>query len=118
MKYTIFTVKGVEYKLRLTGAVIVVLEKKLGGRNLLSILMDAQGGDMPTVHDILLILHSAIQKFHHGITLDQMHTLFDDYVDEDNTYMDLIPVLMEVLKVSGFFSQTALSPAATTPASL
>ncbi|MPN46084.1 hypothetical protein SDC9_193664 [bioreactor metagenome] len=32
-----------------------------------------------------------------------MYKLYDEYVEEDKTYMDLIPELMSVLEVSGFF---------------
>jgi hypothetical protein len=103
--WTTIKICGKEYKLRLTASRIVALEKSLGGKNPLDVLTVVEGGSMPPVTGVLLILHSAMQKFHHGIKWEDVLQMYDDYVDEGNTYTDLIPVLVEVFKVSGFFQQ-------------
>ncbi|WP_438312217.1 DUF6096 family protein [Sporosarcina sp. FA9] len=115
MRYTTFTVGTKDFKMRITASGIIELEKKLGGRNPLSILMAIEGGDLPSVSSVLLILHAAMQKFHHGTKFDDVLSLYDEYTEDGNSYIDLMPVLMDVFKVSGFFNGAAQG--AKTPAS-
>ena len=44
-----------------------------------------------------------IRDSNHGITIDKAYELYDKFVDDGNTMMDLVPILMDVFKVSGFF---------------
>lgn len=104
MKYTEFKVGEKEFKLRLGAGEIVNLEKKLG-KNPLDILMNVEKGELPKIGDTLTILHAAMQKFHHNMTMEKVYQLYDEYVDEGNAYTDLIPVILEVFKVSGFFKE-------------
>lgn len=101
--YTTFKVGDKEFKLKMGAAAIIDLEKKLGGRNPLSILMGIEGGEMPSISSVLLILHAAMQKFHHSTKFEDVLKLYDDYVEEGKSYTDLMPVMIEVFKVSGFF---------------
>ena len=103
MKYTSLNYGGEELKLRITAAETINLEKKLGGRNPLDILMGIENGNMPSVSSVLLILHASAQKFHHGLKFDDVVDLYDKYVEDGNAYTDLLPELIEVFKVSGFF---------------
>ncbi|GLC88703.1 DUF6096 family protein [Lysinibacillus piscis] len=103
MKYTSLNYGGEEFKLRITAAATIDLEKKLGGRNPLDILMAVESGNMPSISSVLLIFHAAIQKFHHGVKFDDIVNLYDQYVEDGNAYTDLLPVLIEVFRVSGFF---------------
>lgn len=105
MRYTEFKVGEKEFKLRLTASATENLEKKLNGKNPLSTLMTVQSEQIPSVSNLLLILHASLQKFHHGYNHDKVLELYDEYVDEGNTYMDLIPVLLDVFKSSGFFRE-------------
>lgn len=105
MRFSAFTAAGQEYKLRITASGIIELEKKLNGRNPLSILMSVDSGEIPSVSSVLLILHAAMQKFHHGTKFEDVLNMYDEYAEEGNTYIDLIPVIMDVFKVSGFFNQ-------------
>jgi len=107
MRFTTFKVGEKEYKLRAAASQIVDLEKKLGGRNPLSILMAVEGGELPSVTQVLLILHASMQKFHHGMTFEKVLDLYDDYVEEGYSYTDLIPVMVDVFKTSGFFPRMA-----------
>ncbi|RKD22455.1 hypothetical protein SAMN02745883_00691 [Caminicella sporogenes DSM 14501] len=107
MRYTEFKVGEREFKLRLGAGEIVNLEKKLG-KNPLDILMNVEKGELPKIGDTLTILHAAMQKFHHGMTMEKVYQLYDEYVDEGNTYTDLIPVILEVFKVSGFFKEAQI----------
>lgn len=103
MLFTTLQVGETEYKLRMQASRIIDLEKKLGGRNPLSILSAVESGEMPSLSSLLLILHASLQKFHHGKTFEDVLTIYDDYVDAGNTYTDLMPVMMEAFRVSGFF---------------
>lgn len=107
MKYTELNFGGEEFKLRMTAAATIALEKKLGGRNPLDILMAVEGGSMPSISSVLLILHASVQKFHHNIKFDDVVDLYDKYVEDGNSYTDLLPELIEVFKVSGFFPNKA-----------
>lgn len=107
MNYTTFQVGEQEFKLRASATAIVELEKKLGGRNPLSILMTVENGDIPSVSSLLLILHASLQKYHHGMTFEKVLALYDDYVDAGNTYTDLIPIMVDAFKSSGFFKMVA-----------
>ncbi|MFF2449369.1 DUF6096 family protein [Neobacillus sp. NPDC058068] len=107
MLYTTLQVGEQEYKLRAPAAAIIELEKKLGGKNPLSVLMTVESGEIPSVGNLLLILHATLQKYHHGMTFENVLALYDNYVDSGKTYMDLIPVMMEAFKTSGFFKGQA-----------
>lgn len=103
MLYTTFEAVGKEYKLRLTAAASQNLEKKLGGKNPMDVVTSLSESRMPLVSDLLTILHASMQKFQSNVTYTDVLDMYDSYVDSGQSYMDLIPVLMEVFKVSGFF---------------
>lgn len=89
------------YKLRLDAKRVTDLETALGHKSALSIFMNNQGQAMPTLSDLLLVLHYALQPMQHGIKLNDTYDIYDKYVEEGHTLMDLVPVIMEVYKVSG-----------------
>lgn len=103
MLFTTFEAVGKEYKLRLTAAACQNLEKKLGGKNPMDVVTTLSETSMPLVTDLLAILHASMQKFHANVSYTDVLNIYDEYVDSGQSYMDLIPVLMEVFKVSGFF---------------
>lgn len=108
MRYTTLTVGDAEYKLRATASSITDLEKKLGGQNPLNILMSLEQGELPSVTNILLILYAALQRYHSSLTFPKVMDLYDDYVESGKTYTDLIPVLIDVFQVSGFFNKAPM----------
>lgn len=98
--YAIWTVNGIDYKLKLTTSAIIELENKLRG-NLINVL------DMgvPPLETMLGIVHGAIKKFHHGTTFEKVKVLFDDYCDEGGSQVAfLTDVILPLFEVSGFFS--------------
>lgn len=103
MLYTIFTVKDIDYKCRLNAKACVDLEKKLGGNPLNIFTEIKKTGNLPKVEDIILILYESMQQYHHGISLDEVYSIYDEYVDAGSTLTDLIPVIMQIFEVSGFF---------------
>ena len=57
---------------------------------------------IPDVSLILTILWGAMQAFTPNMTMEAVYGVFDEFVDDGNTLMELIPVLMDVFSVSGF----------------
>lgn len=80
---------------------IVALEKSLG-KSPLNILMDAQEGALPSINDMLIILWAALQQFEHGYNMEAVYDLYDEFIAEGNTMMELIPIVIDVLSVSGY----------------
>lgn len=102
MLYTEINIRDKDYKLRLDARACVSLEKKLG-KSPLNIFMEAQDGGLPKLADIIAILHASLQKYQSGISEVDTYDLYDEYVDSGKTFTDLIPVILEIFKVSGFF---------------
>lgn len=109
MLYTTLKVKDYEYKLRLSAKSCIELEKRLGG-NPLNVFMQIENGKLPTLATLLTMLHQSLVEYQHGITMDFVYTLYDDYCSEGNNMMNLIQVLIEVLKTSGFIPESDGEP--------
>ena len=90
-----------ELKLGMKTRQIVALEKALE-RSPLNILMDAQEGALPSVNDMLIILWAGLQQYEHGYNMEAVYDLYDEYIEAGNTMMDLIPLVIDVLSVSGY----------------
>ena len=104
--YTELIINGESYKLRLNTKASINLEKALG-KNPLIVLMDAAEGNLPKITDIILMLQAMLQTYHHGYNLDKTMDLFDKYVEDGNSMIELIPVLLEVFQTSGYISKNA-----------
>lgn len=89
------------YKLRLDAMRIVQLEKALGGRSPLSIFIEASDRSVPPLGDLLLVLHAALQPFHHGFKLEDVYKLYDTWAEEGFMLSDFLPVIIEIYKISG-----------------
>lgn len=98
MLYIDFTAGGKDYKLRLNTRAVVGLEKQLG-MNPLAIF--GNGDTMPTVTTLIQILHAALQQYQHGISLDDVYDIYDAYIADGHTMTDLLPVIVDLYKVSG-----------------
>lgn len=103
MLYTELQIGSDVYKLRLNTRASMALEKALG-YNPISLFMEIENGKMPRLTDIVIILHATLQPYHHGITMDKAADLFDDYVADGKSMIDIIPVFIEVFKQSGYIS--------------
>lgn len=102
MRYTELRAGDKEYKLRLATAEIVNIEKKING-NVLDIFM--KEGAIPSIGELMMVLHGSLQKFHHDIKLVDTYGIYDEYIDDGKTFEDLIEVIMDVFEVSGFFKK-------------
>lgn len=106
MLYHIFSVGDKEYKCRLTARACVELEKKLGENPLNVFIKIANNGvEVPTLESLITILHASMQSMEHNMSMDKVYALFDEYVDAGHTMMELIPEVLEIFKVSGFFNE-------------
>lgn len=104
MLYTEINIKGTDYKLRIDSRACVALEKRLG-KSPLDVFISTQNGSLPRLAEVIAILHAALQKYNHGITEDKTYDLYDEYIEEGGTFTDLIPIVLEIFKVSGFFKE-------------
>lgn len=105
MLYTTINIGEKEYKARLTAKACVDLEKKLGTNPLNVFAKIAEDGSIPELNVLITMLHASLTAYNHGITIDKTYELYDQFVDDGNTLMDLVPILLEVFKVSGFFKE-------------
>ena len=100
MLYKELKIGDKELKLRLSTRDCVALEKKLG-RNPLDDLMAVEQGKLPTV----VVLHASLQKYQSNYSLENVYDLYDEYIEEGNTLTDMLSVITDVFKVSGFFKE-------------
>ena len=107
MLYSDFKVGDKELKLRLDSRSCVTLERKLG-KSPLAIFMEGDGS-LPKLEDLILVLHASLQKYNKGYTEDKTYDLYDEYIEEGNTFTDFIPVIMDIFKVSGFFKDAEVA---------
>lgn len=98
--FEIWTVKGVEYKLKLSTSAIIELESKLNS-NLLNILNNG----IPSLQIMAMLIHGALKKYNHSISLSDVNDILDDYFDEGGSQLDLLQnVIIPIFNVSGFFT--------------
>ena len=100
-KFTTLTVGDKEYKLRLTASAIMSIEKKLD-KPLFTALENIQEDMVGTV---IGILWGALQPLNSNMSTEKVYELFDDYIDEGNSIEDLMQVIDELFKSSGFFKK-------------
>lgn len=99
MNYIDFEAGNKSYKLRLNTRNIVALEKTLG-RNPMAIFFEGSDERIPTITEMVAILHASLQQYNHGITMNDCFDIFDEYIAEHST-MEFIKVIMEVYQASG-----------------
>lgn len=102
--FVYWTVGGRDYKLKLNTSAILKLEEKFK-RNLLDLL-----NGVPPLAVMLTITQAAMKEWEHGIKYEDVQRLFDQYCDEGGTQLTFMTdVLMEIYKVSGFFSESQVA---------
>lgn len=99
MMYYDFKAGNKEYKLRLNTRNTVALEKQLGCNPIM--IFGTDGESIPTVSAMVVILHASLQAYEHGITLNDAYDIFDAYLEDGNTSVDFVKVIMEIYKASG-----------------
>lgn len=105
MLFTTWTIGKEEYKLRLNVRAMVELEQKVKTNPLNKFVEVANQGNIPELGFIILVLHAAMTPYNHSITLDDTYDLCDKYIEEGHDLTDIIALLMEVFKTSGFIKE-------------
>lgn len=101
MLYVDFMAGEKEYKLRLNTRNVITLEKNLNG-NPLSIF--GTGERIPTITEMVAILHASLQTYHHGISMNDAYDIFDAYLADGKTMTNFIPVIVDIYRASGIIS--------------
>ena len=99
--YIDFTAGGKEYKLRMNIRNTVALEKILGCN---PIMIFGTGDRIPTITEMINILHFSLQQYQHGITLNDTQDIFEAWLEDGNTPTDFIQVIIDIYKVSGIIA--------------
>lgn len=87
------------YKLRLTTRDIISLEKVIG-TNPINIF-GVDGKTVPPVTVMVNILHQSLQKYQHGLTLNDAYDIFDAYMEDGHMPMEFMADILELYRVSG-----------------
>lgn len=93
------------YELRLNTRASIGLEKALGF-NPINMFMAIENGQMPCLGDMLIMLHAMLQPMHHGMNMDKVYDLYDDFVADGHNLFDLVPVFIEVFQDAGYMAKT------------
>ena len=97
--YEILTVGEDEYKLKFSAGAAVDTEKRLKCS-----LIDATAKiDSITVQ--ITLLHGALQKYHHEISMNDAEKIYEKYLDEGGSILEFAEKLTEVYMVSGFMKR-------------
>lgn len=99
-----FEINGVTYKLRLDTKNCIALEEKLGHSPLDDVIA-VEEGKIPTFSFIITVLYYAMLKHQPSTKLSEVYDTLDEYIENGGSIMDLLPVILDVLKQSGFFNQ-------------
>lgn len=97
------TVGDEEYRLKLTTAAKIEAEKKLGFS-----LMEAIG-KVDYAETFAVVLWAALQKYHSNWSLVRTYTLVDKLEDEGCTMNEKANIILEIMKVSGFFTREQIA---------
>lgn len=98
-KFYTMTVKGEEYKLRLTAGAITQIEKELG-KPIFKALETIRDNMVET---ITTIIWGAMQPLNAGFTQEKAASFFDDYVDDGHSIEELMQEINGLFETSGFF---------------
>ena len=98
MNYYEFEVGNKTYQLRLNTRNIVALEKQLGCN---PIGIFGKGDTIPSITQMVLVLHASLQQLNHGISIDDAYDIFDKWIEEGHTATDFIQVIVDIYKFSG-----------------
>ena len=96
--YFDFTAGNKDYKLRLGTRQVVALEKTLGCN---PIGIFGKGDRIPTITEMIAVLHQSLTQYNHGITMNDAYDIFDDYLADGHTATDFISVIVDIYRVSG-----------------
>ena len=104
--FTTVTINGQDYKLKLKASACIDLERKLKTNPVNILRKIADEGELPSLEDLLTILQCSLQAYHHGYDMNKTCDLYDQFIDDGHTMVDLIPIMIDVFKASGLIKET------------
>lgn len=87
------------YKLRLNTRQVVALEQKINCNPLA--IFGSRGDRIPTITEMVAVLHASLQPMQHGITVDKAYDIFDAWIADGHQHTDFISVIISIYKASG-----------------
>ncbi len=105
MMYFDFEAGNKVYKLRLTTRAIMALESKIGCNPMMIFGMDSSKPRVPTVTEMVHILHNSLTHFNHGISLNDAMDIFDAWLEDGHQPTDFIAVINDIFYASGIFKK-------------
>lgn len=95
--YVLMVVGDQEYRLKITASAAMDLESRLKKS-----LFDAVG-ELKNITVQVTFLWAALQKFHHGMSLQDAANLYDDFLDsEHGGFEKFTELLLDLLELMGF----------------
>ena len=113
-----FEVGNKSVRLRIKARQAASLEKALGCSPLALFIRLSEHADdtaellehLPSIDTYALILNAALQSYEHGYDMNKTYDLIDDFIEEGHSVMELMNVVSEVLRVSGYMPQEDEQP--------
>lgn len=102
MMYIDFNAGEKAYKLRLNIRNTVALEKMIGCNPL---MIFGNGDRLPTISEMVYVLHFSLQQYQHGITMNDSQDIFEEWLNDGNTPTDFIQIIIDLYKVSGIIAK-------------
>ena len=106
MMYFDFEAGNKAYKLRLTTRSIMALEAKIGCNPM---MVFGSGNRIPTITEMVHILHNSLTHFNHGITFDGAAAIFDEWIADGHQHTDFVQVIIEIYRASGLIAPEAVA---------
>ena len=100
--YIDFNAGNKAYKLRLNIKNTVALEKMI---NCNPLMIFGNGDRLPTISEMVYILHFSLQQYQHGITVNDTQEIFEEWLNDGNTPTDFIQIIIDIYRASGIISQ-------------
>ena len=98
MNYIDFNAGDKAYKLRLNIRNTVALEKQLGVNPL---MIFGTGETMPTITQMVQVLHASLQQYQHGISFVDAENIFEEWLNDGNAITDFLTIIIDIYKASG-----------------
>lgn len=111
--YYEFEVGNKSLRLRIRARQAAQLEKVLGCSPLaLFIKLSEHSEDttallenLPSIETYAIILNASLQAYEHGFDMNKTYDLIDEFIEAGHSQMELMNVVSEILKVSGYMPQ-------------
>ena len=111
--YFEFEVGNKVLRLRIKARLAAQLAKLLKGSPLIVLMKLSEHADdavalmenMPSLEQYAWILNAALQAYEHGYDMDKTYDVIDKFIEEGHSMMELINVVTNVLRVSGYMPE-------------